>query len=146
MTISQAVHDLIQAKYKELNVQLSRVLAYETSPFTQNDHYLQASKEKFLVKYRSARAKPTTAPMQSFGLPQAEKKPVSINWDHFRTTPSTSAPWSKWRCIALERSTLKWCVQSQRRCCLIDIDIRARDPAILHFTVLMSWSSVLRRR
>ena len=37
-------------------MQIRAVLQLETSPFTQNDHYLSECRDKWLAKYKDARA------------------------------------------------------------------------------------------
>ncbi|GJE97016.1 P-loop containing nucleoside triphosphate hydrolase protein [Phanerochaete sordida] len=53
--IKRAVEQLIREKLDATMAQTARILRYETAPFTQNDHYLSASKDKFLAMYKSAR-------------------------------------------------------------------------------------------
>ena len=45
----------MRSKLEVAAAQALRVLRYETTPFTQNDHYLSTSKDKFLALYKSAR-------------------------------------------------------------------------------------------
>ena len=86
------VSDLISREHQRLMNQLGRLLRYETSPFTQNEHYLSASKREFIVRAKEARAKfqaghgpvgavPTAAP--KVATPHVSVLPASTDSDRW---------------------------------------------------------------
>ncbi|KAL0571650.1 hypothetical protein V5O48_010308 [Marasmius crinis-equi] len=69
---------------------LEAVLEMEQTPATQNTHYLQTSKEKWLAKYKSARlntATPSRSSAESSRHPGDPSRPPSVKND---TTPKTA--------------------------------------------------------
>ncbi|KAF7800197.1 hypothetical protein EIP86_011444 [Pleurotus ostreatoroseus] len=61
--IQIVVDELIQSTYKAARAQLGKILRYETSAYTQNEHYLSSSKEAFLTKYKALRTKAKSNPL-----------------------------------------------------------------------------------
>lgn len=45
--------------YQKCNEHLEAILEVELTPYTQNDHYYEASKDKFLTRYKDLRAERT---------------------------------------------------------------------------------------
>ena len=57
LTLSRiSIHDLLDAKREETLSLIEKMLKWESSPYTQNSHYYQVTKEKYLTKYKAARA------------------------------------------------------------------------------------------
>ncbi|KAI0363545.1 hypothetical protein BV20DRAFT_1031177 [Pilatotrama ljubarskyi] len=54
--IGPVTMELINSCAETTTAQIRAILALETSPFTQNDHYLSESRDKYLAKYKDARA------------------------------------------------------------------------------------------
>ncbi len=94
--VRHVVSDLIQSTYKDANAQLAKVLKYETTAFTQNEHYLSASKQGFSAQYKALRSKAKTGaggggaqPVSSAPAPVPTSRPLSAAWSEF---PSTYHP------------------------------------------------------
>ena len=57
LTLSRiSIHDLLDAKREETLSLIENMLKWEYSPYTQNSHYYQVTKDKYLAKYKAARA------------------------------------------------------------------------------------------
>ncbi|KAI0791138.1 P-loop containing nucleoside triphosphate hydrolase protein [Abortiporus biennis] len=54
--VQSAAMELIRLKRAETLKVIQRSLINEKSPYTQNDHYMQVTKDKYLAKYKDARA------------------------------------------------------------------------------------------
>ncbi|KAL4244709.1 hypothetical protein ABKN59_010897 [Abortiporus biennis] len=50
------IEDLLQEKYQDALVLIGKLLKFEKVPFTQNNYYLSDTKNKWLAKYKDARA------------------------------------------------------------------------------------------
>ena len=51
-----AIVDLFQTRYAATRTQIGYILQYESTPYTQNGHYLQVTKDKYLARYKDVRA------------------------------------------------------------------------------------------
>lgn len=113
---SYIVNQLIEDMYRQGNGVLGWALKFEESSWTQNEHYLSASKETFLTKYKAIRAKAkagTSVPSTLFKFSAATSRasnagpaggsaqPVSRSPPRSLSQPSPPvSPWSEFRrCI-----------------------------------------------
>lgn len=75
-----AIRELLKDKHSATWNNLKSVLDLEKRPYTQNGHYLQVTKDKYLSRYKAARAE---AAATSEGQPPPKRQK--------RAVPSTSA-------------------------------------------------------
>lgn len=54
--LSHALSELVDMHYHQCNEHLEAILEVELTPFTQNLHYYEASRDKFLSRYKHLRA------------------------------------------------------------------------------------------
>ncbi|KAI0686945.1 P-loop containing nucleoside triphosphate hydrolase protein [Cytidiella melzeri] len=52
-SVKSTVDALVQVKYDNMRSQISKFLKYESTAYTQNDHYLSDAKETFLAQYKA---------------------------------------------------------------------------------------------
>ncbi|KAH7928504.1 hypothetical protein BV22DRAFT_1192754 [Leucogyrophana mollusca] len=95
------VPDLVTRHYERCIERIAEQLEIERTPYTQNTHYLESSKEKWLAKYKDMRAKrrdskatpitePSQEPTQKSSEPFWNKSPQQQKSGAFGATTSTA--------------------------------------------------------
>lgn len=53
---SEALYELVEMHYRRCSEHVSAILEVELTPYTQNTHYLESCKDKWLARYKGTRA------------------------------------------------------------------------------------------
>ncbi|KAI0087492.1 P-loop containing nucleoside triphosphate hydrolase protein [Irpex rosettiformis] len=90
--VENAVQALLEDKRDSMTAQISKLIKYESTAYTQNDHYLSDGKEKFLAQYKALRMKnlkktQPAAAVASIGTPVTPTSPAAPARPLFSPSP-----------------------------------------------------------